>query len=490
MNRDVIGKRERHRFTRQGFLKYNGSLAAVSAIVVSREGRVKSASRLSLIGVAVSVSIALLLALVPFGDRADAANEPARKANVFVDSMGVNTHLNDEASDYANTETNVAKVKTKLGELGVNHLRDAAYLNPDNHPIVTNQEAYGRYNAVAALGLKFDLIFQKQWSMFDTVTADEVRRVQELAGTSVEAFEGTNEYDLSNQDGSNPGWASKLTVHQQGVYEAVKGNPSTASFPVVGPSLGEPSNAEQVGDVSRYLDYGNIHSYSGGYAPEGSNVESFYVANARKVSGAKPIMATETGFHNALKSSDTHLPTPEGVAGKYVPRTYLDNFNRGIARTYAYELLDDHPDTEKDDLESNFGLLRNDFSPKPAFTVLKNMIALLEEPASATSTYTPGVLNYSMGGQTLDVHHTLLQKSDGRFYLVLWLGKSSWDPVEKVASTVSPQTVNVRIEKPMRRALLFAPAQGTTYVSDYANPQSFSVSVTDQVRILQLTPNS
>jgi hypothetical protein len=56
----------------------------------------------------------------------------------------------------------------------------------------------------------------------------------------------------------------------------------------------------------------------------------------------------------------------------YLLRTFLEHFKGGIARTYAYELLDEKPDRGLRDPEQHFGPLRQDFTPKPAFTALRN----------------------------------------------------------------------------------------------------------------------
>jgi hypothetical protein len=83
--------------------------------------------------------------------------------------------------------------------------------------------------------------------------------------------------------------------------------------------------------------------------------------------------ATETGYHNAISNE---LGISDGAAGKYIPRLLLGNFKRNIVRTYLYELVNQSSDPNDD--QSNFGLLRFDGSPKPAFTTIKNMNSLLK----------------------------------------------------------------------------------------------------------------
>src|SRR5207249_12221368 len=73
--------------------------------------------------------------------------------------------------------------------------------------------------------------------------------------------------------------------------------------------------------------------------------------------------------------------------------------------------------------EQNFGLARFDMTHKPAYTAMKNTIALLQVPGA---TNTGGTLHYTLTAPS-SVHHTLLQKSDGTTYLLLWNEVSSWN---------------------------------------------------------------
>ncbi len=58
----------------------------------------------------------------------------------------------------------------------------------------------------------------------------------------------------------------------------------------------------------------------------------------------------------ATAASDPHAAVSERAAGRYVSRMFLDYFNAGAERSYAYELIDQGADTEK--MELSFGLLR------------------------------------------------------------------------------------------------------------------------------------
>ena len=69
------------------------------------------------------------------------------------------------------------------------------------------------------------------------------------------------------------------------------------------------------------------------------------IARGSAVSGRKPVWATEAGFHNAMRGPADQPPgVSEQAAAVYLTRTFLQHFESGIRRTYAYELLDEKPD--------------------------------------------------------------------------------------------------------------------------------------------------
>ena len=94
----------------------------------------------------------------------------------------------------------------------------------------------------------------------------------------------------------------------------------------------------------------------------------------------------------ATNTTNGHLPVPEDVAGVYTPRVLLDHYLRGEKRVYTYELVDEFDDPGLTDPEAHFGLLHRDFTPKPAFSAMKNLLGLLNDPGPAftpTSIDTP-----------------------------------------------------------------------------------------------------
>ena len=403
-----------------------------------------------------------LLALLPAS--AGAAPVQAKSAASFIDSIGVNTHTYYSDTVYA---SQFGTVEQRLRELGIHHIRENLVPNrPDQ---------YQHLNELAAAGIKSTLILgapedgSAGLGKLTSVLGSELRG-------SVDAVEGPNEYDLHG----GADWMSKLAPYQSQLYSAIKSNPALSSLPVIGPSLGNTNSDGS--DVSGSLDYGNIHSYPNGEEPE-SNV-SRMLSMARDMSGSKPVTATETGYHTAVNWSGDHKPVSEAAEATYMPRLFLDYFNQGVARTFSYELVDEFPNPAQDEPESNFGLLRNDLSPKPAFTALRNLTTILADPDLS---FAPGSLDYTVSGDTGDLQQVLLQKSDGSYYLALWRAESVWNNQSRTPETAASGSVQVSFADDVASAEEFQPNSSSQTVRSLSTAAPLSLKIGPQVVIVRLS---
>jgi hypothetical protein len=172
--------------------------------------------------------------------------------------------------------------------------------------------------------------------------------------------------------------------------------------------------------------------------------------------------------------------------GKYIPRLFFEYFNRGIERTYLYEFIDSYPNPQRDERDLHFGLLRNDGTEKPAYVALKNLIDLLEDPGPDFET---GSLDYSLSGNTADVHRTLLQKRDGRFYLVLWQEVSSYDLEAKRDISVVDRKVTLTLDRSISEAVIYRPNRSATPLEQHSSPRRLTLDVPDELLVVELTPS-
>lgn len=395
------------------------------------------------------------------------SGEQARGADDFVNTIGVATHLNYTNIPSWNNYSGI--IKPRLLELGVRHIRDGMQVWPATQT---------KYKELAANGIRLTAVCvptgwynnAPNWSQTECVT-----QAGQLGTSVVETFEGMNEVD--NTGGS--GWASKFSTFEKALWSAVKNISTWRSTPVAANSLAHYYNASQVGNLSSYMDYGTMHPYPGGGIP--TNGLQLNISNFRLIAGSKPLIATETGYHNAVNATSGQPGVSERASGKYYSRLFFEYFNAGVARTYAYDLINDG--TASTNAEHNFGLLRYDGSPKPQFTAIKNIIALLKDPGSS---FPAGQLNYSLSGSLNNVHRTLLQKRDGRFYLVLWQEVSSFNLSSKSDVNVAPAAVTLQLGKPARSVKVYRPLSSTTPTAQYTSTQTVSLSVPDEALIVEI----
>lgn len=396
---------------------------------------------------------------------AAAASVPAEPASAFIDSIGVATHTSYSDTVYV---SRFAELKAKLAELGVHHIREDLLPNrPDQ---------YKRLNELADMGIGSTLIMGKPSNGF-SVLEDLVSVVGEkLKG--VDAVEGPNEYYLSG----HADWGPQTAAYQERLFTEVNSDPSTASIPVLGPSTIFWQRGE-LGDVSRWLDYGTIHPYPGGYPAEG--YLGRHMDFAKVSSGSKPLVATETGYHTALNWTGGHQPVSEQATATYMPRIFFEHFRRGVARTFAYQFVDHWSNPDLTDAESHFGLLRNDLSPKPAFIALRNTIDILDDAPGSGDT---GSLDYSLSGAPQDLRQVLLRKRDGTFYLALWRTTSVWDPDRKATLDPGSSRISLSFQQPVDEVQLYAPNTSSSPTASFSSPSApIALDVGPQVKIVRVS---
>jgi hypothetical protein len=352
-------------------------------------------------------------------------------ARDFRDSIGVTTHI----VYYDTTYGEWPRIVAKLEELGVRHLRDGVAANPAWRD--WNARYYEAVDLAAAHGMRFDFGMGEPGNPRGTL--DQV--VDVVAGRlryAAEALEGPNEFDHF-VGGSR--WPTRLRTYGRKLYREVNAHPSLRPLPLLAPSFATLDGPQRYGKQSDWVDVGNVHPYTGGLSPRPELVRAA-VARARITAGHKPVWATEAGFHNALRATQDQPPISESGAAVYLLRTFLEHFKGGINRTYAYELIDEKPDPGLGDPEQHFGLLRQDFTPKPAFKALRNLLTLVgrsDERVRARP------LRVHVSSRHHRVRRLVLRKADGTYLVALWRLDSVWDTERRRPLRVAPRGVRVAL---------------------------------------------
>jgi hypothetical protein len=375
--------------------------------------------------------LVVILGLLAFAPAPARAAERARPADAFVDSIGVNVHATYGDTAYGDWD----RVVGDLRRLGVRHVRDGLKVYPDR---AYNEWQFGRFHALAAAGIRMTVIMA--WPGSDQGTPEMLlAAVRDDVPDAIEAIEGPNEYDMRGA----PDWPAKLRDYQRRLYSLAKQDPATARLPVLAPSLTSWQARAAVGDVGAWADAGNLHPYPAGAQPETSGLER-EIEQARWLEPSGPLQVTETGYHGALAQPGGQPPASDAAAAVYLPRLLLDNFSRGIERTFLYELLDEKPDPGAGAQEQHWGLFDVEHRAKPQADTLRRLIALLADPGPR---FAPGRLEYSLSAPQ-DVRHVLLQKRDGSFALVLWRAVPVWDPAGRRPLAAGPVTATVTLPAP------------------------------------------
>ena len=344
----------------------------------------------------------------------------AVQADSFVESVGINIRLHYNDTPYGNYPA----VRAALMELRIRHVRDALV-------DTTWKPFYERHSDLETLGI--GSLYSANPKAGDDLLLEYPGRVRDF-----EAYEEPNEYDASG----GPVWQSTLEQFVARMSHAVRSDPRTSQFRIVGPSFTSADAIRQSAPLEKYFDYGNLHNYFGGRNPGtpgwGENGYGSYdwsLGLARRAWPAKEVITTETGYMNDPTVPDS---VPEEISAKYLPRLLLEQYRRGIKRTYIHELLDEGL---KNHADKSFGLVRTDFSRKPAFSAVSSMLRLLTDKGAA---FAPESVDLTMEGGTADLEYVLFEKRDGRFLLALWKEQLGYDVHTRLPLPVDASSITVR----------------------------------------------
>jgi len=357
----------------------------------------------------------------------------AVSANAFLNSIGVCTHI----TQGADAESNVA---TCLTYAGIRNIRDDGTTNA-----TTLQSFVTLHNATGAL---VDIL------PADFTVADCLSEYETLkAGGALLSAEGPNEPNnfpvTYNGATSSSTTALPTAQFMAALYTAVKGDSKLAGIPVFASSEAGGSEPNNVGlqyltiptplpsgvlmpAGTQYGDYANPHNYVCGTnnaAPadnqawdaedptldshwDGLYVEYGYTWWSPGYPGYSdtqlltlPRVTTETGWTTSGASDSISLDQQ----GKLFLNLYLTAYKRGWSNTFIYYLHDTSS-------QGYWGLFDTNYNAKDSGTYLHNMTTVLAD----TTSFTPGLLNYTIPSEPSTVHDLLIQKSNGTYYLAVW----------------------------------------------------------------------
>jgi hypothetical protein len=413
------------------------------------------------------------------------AQVQAMKSDDFVERIGVCTHFDYTDLPYV---TNFNTVKTKLGELGVRYFRDGP--DPDYTPYNTKVK-----DICNTYGMKMQAVipaadYLATGSGYNpNLVPALIDKIKNNIGTQYYiGIEGLNEPENINDN--DPNWPATTRAVQQAIYTKMKSDAAWNNVKVLGPSVFDYPSFQLVGDLRSMTDYGNMHWYPQDREPSATDAAYFseYYDLARQYcyNDTRPIILSETGYTN-----QNTLAVPENVTAKYILRNMMYLlYTKNMNKVFNYQFLDEG--TDLSNFDQTWGLLHSDCSEKPAYGALKNTISLLKEPGA---NFTPGQLAYTLSGTMTNIYQKLFQKSNGRFYLVIWQDARSYNLTTKQVITVPERSLTLNLPSGIGSAKIYRPTpspigNGLTATNTYTNPTSITLSVPDQIMIIELIPGT
>jgi hypothetical protein len=419
-----------------------------------------------------------------FASSSNAAAPPqvsAASAADFLDSIGVNTHVDQGYDPESYIEP--------LGYTGIRQVRD------------------GGRNIASDI-----MIHRRTGVRFTIIGGGDLEGLLSAGRTLAEAdallaLEGPNEpnnfpitYEGERGGGPDGSWMP-IARFQKALYAAAKSDKVLRQYPIFGPSetgaetdnvglqfLIVPATADTLlPKGTRFADFANVHNYVIGNGNQYTDNQAWNAAdpilNARwdgfygnhgltwrkRYSGytdtqlpAVPRVTTETGWDTTANPGGQH------TQGAVLTNTYLAQFKRGWTYTFVYELRDGEGST------GDQGLYHGT-TPKLAATYLHNMTTVLSDNQKVKKL---GSVAYAIPNAPATVHSLLLQKSNGRFQIVVW--------GERVDGS---DVVTMRMGAPRKRVEIYDITSGIAPVRTLTNVDSLQLILSDHAMIVDIGAN-
>ena len=306
----------------------------------------------------------------PRPQRAPIAVAP-RSAASFYDSVGVSRTSSTTTPPTATGPGSSRACRSWAS----GNIRDGIYANPTQQWRDWNERYYSAVELAASHGMRFTFVVNPPG--VGTGTLDQLL---DVAGgrlrNAAEALEAPNEMD-KYVGGAR--WPRALASYERQLHVKAKARRATRSLPILGPSFATSAGSQpgrQPARTGRRRATSTPTPAGSRPTPSTSSPSSSALGSRPAASPSGPPRSASTTPCTRARRT-TRRRSPSGPPRSTCCRTFLEQFHAGIRRTFAYELIDEKPDPHGRDAEQHFGLLRNDFSRKPAFNALRNLLTIV-----------------------------------------------------------------------------------------------------------------
>lgn len=400
---------------------------------------------------------------------------PSASASAILQSIGINVHETYNDTTYAPNNDPRALVGY-LDSLGVKWVRIGLKISPPPYEreFMSGLAAAG-IHVLAVTGGPND----KSGGFSQGQSQLLIRTLKNSVYTGrINAIELPNELDASGLST----WPANLISYCKEYYTALKSDAATRQIPVVGPSMAQPANFQQIPSAIEFQDVRNIHPYAANGWPESPFLENWVNSSlGGAASSTQPVYATEFGYHNAVNLTNG---VSEAASATYIPRTFLWNYFHGVSRSFLYELFDESPDPESVNTEDHYGLVAVTGTrgvpdsyrqrAKPAYRTVKALIATLR--SKSTRPTAESVVRQKGRG----VEIVKLRRADGgTFYLAWRVGRIDSTTEQVTFQTVAPSGATLRmtdLATKTSRSKQFEQARAT-------------ISVGSAIRMIEVSPS-
>lgn len=258
--------------------------------------------------------------------------------------------------------------------------------------------------------------------------------------------------------------------------------------------------------LSPWVDMGVMHIYPLGSTPS-TDIDRFTSAarGTSTRSGHYPaplkLPVTEGGYFTNMDYTGNSNVTPAWAAALYHDRHIMEHFLRGHPWFNQHELWDDvlpaNP-TERDIREDSFGLYYSNQTPKPGKHTIKRFLALMADdnpntkrPVQFTTEDLPMTISPEPGpaGSTRNtLRKVLAQKSNGKWYLILWRDIDVYDQRTKSdLRPIAPLNVTVTLRNDPKRMIVWAPSKSATPVDNTTDQrQSVQIGLDGSLHVIEI----
>jgi hypothetical protein len=396
----------------------------------------------------------------------------------FYSKFGVNGNLVDGGT--------VANELADMNYIGIKNIRSAIYnasASDANNwasalALLTAAGVRQHIGIAAGAGIPFNL-------MSDWINALKTYIVTPYGANMVTGVSGPNETDLGQYFAYNGlSGVPAANAVQADLYAAMKADPVLSSIPVDMWPLGDlydTATTGTVGDQTAHCDRANLHDYY--VADHSIQVElQNYLRNAHLVSNRQAFITTETGWYTPMMAGWQGAGCNEYVQARLLLNDLFDHAMLSDNKlVYIFTLRWGSLDFS----DPGWGVIRDDGTPKPSATAIRNLMAILNDAGTDAATFTPAApLNYSLSGMPSASGNFIIQKSNGAFDIILWNETSIWDNSTATQLSIPTSTVTITLPRTMS-GNVYDPLQGTGSIMVF-NDAKAQVSLNDAPLIIEV----